>query len=133
MTTTDIHNWKGTELENDFIDYVNTGTANAMAIASQDTKSMIGSVRINPISNGYFVYSSDVILKQLSKQKDYYTSTYVEKGYTNYPAFDFFYEGFTNLDDNDNIGTGNSWIAKGGRNRKGSGSSDISKIRLRRK
>lgn len=128
--TTDIHDWKGTELLNDFIDYVNTGTANAKAIASQDTKSMIGSVRIDKIPNGYYVYSSAYILKQLSGKDDFYTDTYVNKGYKHYPAFDFFYEGFMALDDNDSIHNGYAWTAKGGRNRRGSGRATINGIKI---
>lgn len=132
MSTTDLKDFDCDDLMNDYIDYVNTGTANAMAIASQDTGSMINSVRIDSLSDGYYVYSSPSVLRALSHEKEYYTERYVEKGYTHWDAFDFFTVGFEALDDNDNIGTGSSWVAKGGRGRKGSGSADIGRIKLRR-
>ena len=132
MSTTDLKDFDCDDLMNDYIDYVNTGTANAMAIASQDTGSMVGSVRIDSLPDGYYVYSSSSILRALSHEKEFYTERYIEKGYTNWEPFDFFTEGFEALDDDDNIGAGSSWIAKGGRNRNGSGRADISRIKLRR-
>lgn len=132
MGTTDLLKFDCDDLMNDYIDYVNTGTANAMAIASQDTGSMIGSVRIDSLPDGYYVYSSPSLLKALSNEEEYYTERYVEEGYKNWDAFDFFTEGFEALDEDDNIGTGNSWIAKGGHNRNGSGSANIGKIKIRR-
>lgn len=69
MSTTDLKDFDCDDLMNDYIDYVNTGTANAMAIASQDTGSMINSVRIDSLSDGYYVYSSPSVLRALSHEK----------------------------------------------------------------
>ena len=58
MTTIDIHNFKGTELVEEFIDFVMTGTLEAKAIASKDTGLMVKSVKIRKVPDGFEVYLS---------------------------------------------------------------------------
>lgn len=125
----DIHDWKGNELINEFIDYVNTGTANAKAIASQDSKSMVNSVRIEKILDGYRVIVDPSVVKRLSGKKFYYPYIYSEVGYTHHPSFRFVYEGFMNIGES-RIGNGTSWSAIGGQGRKGSGTSNIRGIKI---
>lgn len=125
----DIHKWKGNELLNEFIDFVNTGTANARAIASKDTGAMVLSVRVDKIADGYYVYSSAPVLRRLSGKKYFYTKRYVEDGYPNHPPFDFILEGFNAISEQ-RIGNGVTWRAVGSRGRNGSGSSNIRDIKI---
>ena len=56
MSTIDIMDWEGTELLDEFIDFVATGTAEGKAIASQDTGAMVESVEVTSTEDGFLVH-----------------------------------------------------------------------------
>lgn len=125
MTTIDIMDWEGTELLDEFIDYVATGTAEAKAIASQDTGAMVESVEVDPLSDGdgFLVHIDHTTVASISGKKEFYPYTYMFKGYPRYAPFNFLVEGFENISDEDSIGRKTIWRAKNSRGRRGSGTS----------
>lgn len=130
MTTIDIHNFKGTELVEEFTDFVITGALEAKAIASKDTGRMVGSVNIKKVPDGFMVYSDSSHFIPKSKGGDgYYTRVYVEKGYPpKWGPFDFFYEGFMNIGEGELVkGSTLGYTARNNRwGRRGSGSASLS-------
>ena len=65
MTTIDIHNFKGTELVEEFTDFVMTGALEAKAIASKDTGRMVNPVKIRKVPGGFEVYREMTSLQLL--------------------------------------------------------------------
>lgn len=128
MTTIDIHNFKGTELVDEFTDFVMTGTLEAKAIASRQTGRMINSVKIRKVPGGFEVYSDRKDFPPTSRGKvRYYTKVYVEKGYPNWEPFDFIYQGFMNIGEGELVKGGvGMYSAKHPSGRRGSGSSSLS-------
>lgn len=123
MTTTDIHDWKGTEFVEEFTDFVLTGTLEAKAIASRQTGRMVNSVKIRKVRDGFEVYSDRNDFPPTKRGKvRYYTKVYVEKGYPNYPPFDFLMEGFQNVGEGELVKGGvGQYSAKVPSGRRGSG------------
>lgn len=123
MTTTDIHDWKGTEFVDEFTDFVLTGTLEAKAIASKQTGRMVSSVKIRKVSDGFEVYSDRNDFPPTKRGKvRYYTKVYVEKGYPTLPPFDFLMQGFVNIGDGELVKGGvGQYSAKHPSGRRGSG------------
>lgn len=123
MTTTDIHDWKGTEFVDEFTDFVLTGTLEAKAIASKQTGRMVGSVKIRKVSDGFEVYSDRKDFPPTKRGKvRYYTKVYVEKGYPTLPPFDFLMQGFVNIGDGELVKGGvGQYSARVPSGRRGSG------------
>lgn len=123
MTTTDIHDWKGTEFVDEFTDFVLTGTLEAKAIASKQTGRMVNSVKIRKVSDGFEVYSDRNDFPPTKRGKvRYYTKVYVEKGYPTLPAFDFLMQGFLNIGDGELVKGGvGQYSARVPSGRRGSG------------
>lgn len=124
MTTTDIHDWKGTEFVEEFTDFVLTGTLEAKAIASKQTGRMVNSVKIRKVSDGFEVYSDRNDFPPTKRGKvRYYTKVYVEKGYPpKWGPFDFIYDGFMNIGEGELVKGGvGMYSAKHPSGRRGSG------------
>lgn len=123
MTTTDIHDWKGTEFVDEFTNFVLTGTLEAKAIASKQTGRMVSSVKIRKVSDGFEVYSDRKDFPPTKRGKvRYYTKVYVEKGYPTLPAFDFLMQGFLNIGDGELVKGGvGQYSARVPSGRRGSG------------
>lgn len=123
MTTTDIHDWKGTEFVDEFTDFVLTGTLEAKAIASKQTGRMVGSVKIRKVSDGFEVYSDRKDFPPTKRGKvRYYTKVYVEEGYPTLPPFDFLMQGFVNIGDGELVKGGvGQYSARVPSGRRGSG------------
>lgn len=129
MTTIDIHNFKGTELVEEFTDFVMTGTLEAKAIASKDTGLMVKSVKVRKVPDGFEVYSDRADFPPTSRGKvRYYTKVYVERGYPpKWGPFDFIYDGFMNIGEGELVKGGiGTYSARRPSGRRGSGSSNLS-------
>ena len=129
MTTIDIHNFKGTELVEEFTDFVMTGALEAKAIASKDTGRMVNSVKIRKVPGGFEVYSDRNDFPPTSRGKvRYYTKVYVEKGYPpKWGPFDFIYDGFMNIGEGELVKGGvGLYSAKHPSGRRVAGSSNLS-------
>lgn len=123
MTTIDILDWKGTELLEEFVDYVVTGVAEAKATGSRWTGAMVDSVTVSSISDGFEIYIDRGSVAQKSGKRMYYPYKYVYKGYGNaHPPFNFIYEALLNIGDR-SIGNRTTWSAVHPSNRRGSGRS----------
>ena len=126
MTTIDIQDWEGTELIQEFVDYVVTGVAEAKATGSRWTGAMVDSITVDSTSDGFLIYIDRSSVRAKSGRKNYYPYRYAYKGYGNaHPPFDFIYEALMNVGDN-NIGDRTTWQAIKPSGRRGTGSSVLS-------